>query len=122
MGHPDARVVRGRLYCDWPDSIRQMKRDRQYEEALSLLAECQDAAISDPIGGIAPWYFEQAAIIYRHEKRYDEEIDCLGKYLEACPPDRRNHHYDALNTRRLKAQQLKAESRRRQQAERRTAK
>ncbi|VEI03130.1 Uncharacterised protein [Acidipropionibacterium jensenii] len=122
MGHPDARVVRGQLYCDWPDTIRQMKRDHQYGEALSLLAECQDAAISDPVGGIAPWYFEQAAIIYRSEKCYDEEIACLGKYLEACPPDRRNHHYDALNTRRLKAQQLKSESRRRQQAERRTAK
>lgn len=73
---------------DFVERINQYKREQRYEEALSLLAECvesweagsaQEVAAGGP-GGVAPWYYEQMAIIYRKEKRYADEVEILKRY------------------------------------------
>jgi hypothetical protein len=81
-------VVRGRHYSEWTDTVRQLKREGRYEEALDLLGDCMDAAErSAAVRGTAPapWYTEQAAIIHRKLKDYDGEVAVLKRYLEMAP-------------------------------------
>lgn len=78
--------VRGKHYSDWTTTVENWKRAERYDEALTLLAECQSAALSD--GQVwnrppAPWYFEQAAIIHRKRKDYSAEIAVLTQYMAA---------------------------------------
>lgn len=75
--------VRGRYYGDWVETINELKRVGRHEEVLTLLAECQDATLRADVGHPAPWYFEQAAIIYRKEKRYTDEVAMLQRYFGA---------------------------------------
>lgn len=100
----DLEIVRGRHYSEWVETIKQMKRDGEFEAALDLLGECQDATIRtrqnrEP----APWYFEQAAIIYRKTGRHAEEIACLERYLAECPAGHRGSHFDSIAARLAKA-------------------
>lgn len=37
----------------------------------------------------APWYSEQAAIIYRKLNQRDEEMAVLKRWVAVCPPERR---------------------------------
>lgn len=32
--------------------------------------------------GVAPWYYEQLAIIYRKEKQYHKEVEILERYAD----------------------------------------
>lgn len=75
--------VRGHNYTFWPDTVRLLKRDGRVDEALTLLLECVDAAERDaPLwgGGIAPWYTEAAAIVYRQRRDYAAEVAILERY------------------------------------------
>lgn len=56
---PIAAMVRGRHYTEWVETVKQLKRDGQYEKALLLLLECQAATSRHEPGRPAPWYFEQ---------------------------------------------------------------
>lgn len=75
--------VRGRHFSQWPDEVRQLKREGQLEEALALCLECIDAveraAVVDHFR-MPTWYTQNAAIIYRKLGQYVEEIDVLHRY------------------------------------------
>ena len=38
----------------------------------------------------APWYTEQAAIIHRKLGQHDQEVAVLARWMNACPPGRRD--------------------------------
>lgn len=78
------------------DTVRQLKREGRLEEAIGMLLPQLDLWERDAaagLGGVAPWYYEQAAIIYRKLKRYDEEITVLERFAAqphapgASPPE-----------------------------------
>ena len=99
-------VVDGRQHFDWVDHIKDLKRDERFEEAEALLLkiiqadelECErinnreekpehaneyEIAIGDPIEisiGVAPWYYEQLAIIYSKQKRLSDEVAILERF------------------------------------------
>jgi DNA polymerase-3 subunit epsilon len=65
------------------DSIKQAKREHRFGDAESeLLLELdrQEAQARAKNWGVAPWYYEQLAVIYSKQKRYGEEIAVLQRY------------------------------------------
>jgi hypothetical protein len=70
---------------DFADFL-QAKRCGQLAEAEMLLVKMVGAteAQAKATGcGVAPWYYEQLAIFYRKQKRYDAEIEILERYGKA---------------------------------------
>ena len=84
--HFRAGMVNGVHYLELVEPIKQLKREGRLEEALTLSL----AAIAGAEGGRdgrepAPFYTEQAAIIYRKLGRRDDEIAVLKRWLALCP-------------------------------------
>ncbi len=80
-----AGSVDGEHYTDHVERVKQLKRDGRYDEAIELLTKLVDATESESRTaghgwGVAPWYYEQLAIIYRQQKRLDDEIAILERY------------------------------------------
>lgn len=72
-------------YTDSVDEIKQLKREGKHSEAIELLVRAiefieAEARFQGAAGGVAPWYYEQLAIIYRKEKRYADEVAILEQY------------------------------------------
>ena len=64
-------------------NVNQLKQERRFEEALTLLLgemTLWERDSATGLGGVAPWYYEQAAIIYRKLGRYDDEIAVLERF------------------------------------------
>jgi len=73
-------------YTDTVGSIQQLKREKRHKEAIELLLQSVEATERESsVGGlgwgVAPWYYEQLAIIYRKEGRLAEEVAILQRYL-----------------------------------------
>lgn len=84
-------TVNGVHYLELVEPIKQLKREGRLDEALVLCT----AAIAGAEGSRdgrepAPWYTEQAAIIYRKLGRRDEEIAVLQRWLNLCPKEHRD--------------------------------
>jgi hypothetical protein len=65
------------------ESIKSAKREHRLADAeKELLQELdrQEAQARANKWGVAPWYYEQLAIIYSKEKRYADEIAVLQRY------------------------------------------
>jgi len=80
--------VRGRHYTEYVSEVESLKREGRLKDAEKLLLELIDAVEEEarargPGGwAIAPWYYQQLAIIYRKQKNYAAEIDILKRYVE----------------------------------------
>lgn len=75
----------GGHYTDYVERVKQLKSENRNEEAIKLLLklvdETEKEAKSQGKGwGVAPWYYEQLAILYRKEKQYDYEVEILERY------------------------------------------
>lgn len=65
------------------ESIKTAKREGRLRDAeVELLQELdrQEAEARRKSWGVAPWYYEQLAIIYGKQKRYADEIAVLQRY------------------------------------------
>lgn len=81
MGRPYERE--GDRISELVSRVTVLKREEQYDEALQLLHEEIDRQENDSatgLGGVAPWYYEQAAVIYRKVGRHDDEIAVLERF------------------------------------------
>ncbi len=70
-------------YTDCVDTVKDLKRRGRYGEAERMLLaalEKVEAEASREGWGVAPWYYEQLAIIYRRQKRTDDEIRVLERF------------------------------------------
>ena len=85
----NAGSYKGKHYTEYIEYIKQLKRKRKHEKAINLLLEIvnaveREARMAEKLKGvdwfIAPGYYEDLAIIYRKEKRYDEEVEILKRY------------------------------------------
>lgn len=79
-----AGKVLGRYYVDWVEPIKDLKRRGDLPEAERILLACVDgvereAAVTG--SGVAPWYYEQLAIIYRKQDRLADEVMILQRYV-----------------------------------------
>ena len=84
---PQANMGKGTHYSTYVDQVRYLKQEKRYDEAVALLLklvrETEKEAKRDGCG-VAPWYYEQLAILYGKLKRPDEELKILERY-EAQP-------------------------------------
>lgn len=87
-----AGVAGGVHYLQAVEPIKQLKREGRYEEALELcylaIEGSENAARTEGLPPAA-FYTEQAAIVHRKLGQRDEEIAVLRRYVDACPPNRR---------------------------------
>lgn len=106
--------VRGRHYCAWVEPVKQLKRDNRLDEALDLLLEVI-AVVERPENcqgrEPAPWYTEQAAIVYRKQKNFAGEVDILQRWVDAarCNGSAADDNFPLIQ-RQVKAEALLDES------------
>ena len=105
-GHSKAGLVRGKHFTTYVKEVKALKREGNYAVAEELLLECVDAtereARSDGLG-VAPWYYEQLAIIYRRQHDLDKEVSILERFAQ-------HHHAPGLEPPKLVARLAKARS------------
>lgn len=70
-------------YSDYTDQVRLLKQEKRYEEAVKVLErlveETERESKRDKCG-VAPWYYEQLAILYSNLKRPNDEEAILERY------------------------------------------
>ncbi|PYE30274.1 hypothetical protein DFP83_1207 [Idiomarina fontislapidosi] len=77
--------VDGEHYTDSVEQVKQLKREGRNQEAIEVLLRSVYATESESKfagegWGVAPWYYEQLAILYRKEKLYHKEVEILERY------------------------------------------
>lgn len=80
----DAGLVHGKHYTEWVEAVKSFKRLGELDAAQRLLVKLCDAAEAEAEAEgfpIAPWYFEQLAIVERKRKNYDAEVAILTRYV-----------------------------------------
>lgn len=78
-----AGSIDGAHFTTYVENVKHLKRERNHPEAIALLLKLIDATEreSSISGlGVAPWYYEQLAILYRKEKLISKEIKILERY------------------------------------------
>jgi hypothetical protein len=81
-----AGFINGKHYTEYVDDIKELKRQNKLIEAENILLEIIEALKAEakaegPHWFLAPWYFEQLAIIYRKQKSIEKERYILEQYL-----------------------------------------
>lgn len=108
-----AGTVDGNHYTGSVEKVKQLKREGKHQQAIAILLQAVEAteAESEFAGkgwGVAPWYYEQLAVIYRKEKQYQQEVEILERYsAQAIAPRTK---LEKLAQRLVKAKELLAKS------------
>ncbi len=79
-------LYKGKHYTEYVEDVKALKRHGAYEEALKLLYDLIDAVEEESRSeglGVAPWYYEQAAIIHRKLDDFAAEVRILERYESA---------------------------------------
>jgi tetratricopeptide (TPR) repeat protein len=80
---PLAALGKEAHYTAYVDQVEYLKQEKRYDEAIALLLKLVAETEKEAKGkncGVAPWYYEQLAIVYRKTKRLDDEIQILERY------------------------------------------
>lgn len=75
--------VRGKHFTEYVDEVKALRRDGHDREAEQLLLQLVQATESESRAtgqGVAPWYYEQLAIIYSKRKEPRQEIAILERF------------------------------------------
>lgn len=64
---------------EWCEIVKDHKRNGRYDEALTILDGCVRVEEAHS-GGVAPWYYEHAAIIHRKRRDRDAELAVLRRF------------------------------------------
>ena len=105
-----AGAVKGKHFTEYVGEVKALKQAGDTVAAIKLLLRLVDAVeaeseLAGPDWPIAPWYYEQLALIYRKEKQYQNEVAILQRYV-AQHETKTDSPIDALVTRLEKAQAL----------------
>ena len=78
-----AGLVDGKHYTDYVETVKELKRRDELAKAEKLLLRLitaveEEAKIEGWI--VAPWYYEQLAIIYRKQKDTNKELEVLKRF------------------------------------------
>ena len=85
---PDSRIeapgqVNGTHYTGYIDRVKELKRIGDLDSAENLLLKLVEATEAEAQAdrcGVAPWYYEQLAIVYRKQKNLGSELAILERY------------------------------------------
>ena len=70
-------------YTEAIDTIRELKRQNQYKELEELLKWCVEDTEKESVRegwGVAPFYYDELAKLYRKEKNYRAEVRILERF------------------------------------------
>ena len=67
-------------YTDARGTIQKLKSEEQYDELERVLWWCVEGTEREDPGGVAPYYYEQLAILYRKQGRRVDEVDVLERF------------------------------------------
>lgn len=74
---------KGKHYTEYVDKVKSLMRDNRLDDAEKLLFELVKAtereARNDGLG-VAPWYYERLAVLYRKKKDLEAEIAILERF------------------------------------------
>jgi len=73
----------GKHYTEYVNTVKELKSAGQYKKAERLLLNLVDAVEAESKVNnwqVAPWYYEQLAIIYRKQKDKSKEITVLERF------------------------------------------
>lgn len=76
-------LVDGRHYTTYVVEVRRLKREGQLAAAVTLLLRLVEATEDEARAerwGVAPWYYEQLAILYAKKKGLAAELAILERY------------------------------------------
>jgi hypothetical protein len=79
-------TLRGKHYTEYVEEVKTLRREGHEERAEQLLQELVQAVEAEAANegwGVAPWYYEQLAIIYRKRKDRAAEVAILERYAQA---------------------------------------
>lgn len=75
--------VDGRLYVTFVNDVKELKKLGEIEEAERLLLRlvvAMEEACRKNNDGVAPWYYNELAKIYRKKKEYQKEVTILKRF------------------------------------------
>ncbi len=73
----------GRHFTTYVREVKELKKKGDWEKAENLLLELVAATEADNAAtgmGVAPWYYEELAKIYRRRRQYDKEVKILERF------------------------------------------
>jgi hypothetical protein len=79
----DSGFHEGRHYTEYVEVVEDLKRQNELEEAEKLLLSLVAATEAESRAndwGVAPWYYEQLAIIYRQKQEQEDELSILERF------------------------------------------
>jgi len=78
-----AGLVDGKHYTEYVELVKQLKRQGKLDRAEALLLRLITAVEEEAEAEnwiVAPWYYEQLAIIYRKQKDETKELEILKRF------------------------------------------
>ncbi len=75
--------IEGKYFTTYVERVKQLKREKKFEGAIALLKNLLDATEKESIAsgcGVAPWYYEQLAILYKKKGLPEEERNVLVRF------------------------------------------
>lgn len=73
--------VNGRHFTTYVEEVRQAKREgTEREKTLLALVEATESESRSKGWGVAPWYYEELAKLYRKRKDYASEVSILERF------------------------------------------
>ncbi|HOI69294.1 MAG TPA: hypothetical protein PLN41_06070 [Methanothrix sp.] len=75
---------KGKHFTEYVDKVKSLMRENRLDDAEKLLLELVKAtereARSEDGFGVAPWYYERLAVLYRKKKDLESEIAVLERF------------------------------------------
>jgi len=74
-----------RHYTEYVEKVKALKRVGDLDKAEKLLLRLVDAVEKESRAegySVAPWYYEQLAIVYRKRRNYKAEVSILERYAK----------------------------------------
>ena len=72
---------KGKHFTEYVEEVKSLVRENKLNDAENLLLALVSATESESKFGVAPWYYEKLAIIYRKKKDLNAEIGILERYF-----------------------------------------
>jgi len=82
-----AGAVGGQYWVLLKPTISELKRQKRFEEARDMLAQCVEAAEREAVvtGEVPnPWPSEQMSVVLRRLREFADELTFLERYMTAC--------------------------------------
>lgn len=75
--------LNGRHYSEYVGEVERLFRLKEFDKAEHLLLSLIEVIEFESVAmdcGVAPWYYEKLALLYRKQRRVEDEINILERF------------------------------------------